>query len=121
MHEPQRAGAVLLLENLGTGDVGRHQVGGELNPLEAEIEDLGERLDEERLREAGDAGDQAVAAGKERDEHLIDDLVLADDDAAQLREDAFAPVLHALGDIGNGGRNRGHVVYARRADERTGR
>jgi hypothetical protein len=64
--------------------------GGELDPLEIEIEDVGERLDEQRFREARHAGDQAVAAGEQRDEHLIDDLVLADDDLAQLRENTLA-------------------------------
>ena len=62
--------------------------------LNVEIEDLGERLDQQRLRQAGHAGDQAVAAGEERDQHLLDDLVLADDDLAQLGENALA----ALGD-----------------------
>ena len=38
----------------------------------------------------GHAGDQAVAAGEERDQHLLDDLVLADDDLAQLGENALA-------------------------------
>jgi hypothetical protein len=53
---------------------------------ERQIEDLGERLDEQRLRQAGDAGDQAVASSEQRHQHLIDDLVLADDDLAQLGE-----------------------------------
>ena len=38
----------------------------------------------------GHAGDQAVAAGEERDEHLLDDLVLPDDDFAQLGENPLA-------------------------------
>jgi hypothetical protein len=32
------------------------------------------RFDEQRLGEAGRAGDEAVAAGEERDEELLDDL-----------------------------------------------
>ena len=43
------------------------------------------------LARPGHAGDQAVAAGEERDQHLLDDLVLPDDDLAQLGEDALAP------------------------------
>ena len=54
------------------------------------MEDLRERLDEERLGEAGRAGDEAVAAGEERDEELLDDFALADDDLAQLGADARA-------------------------------
>ena len=42
------------------------------------------------LARPGHAGDQAVPAGEERDQHLLDDLVLADDDLAELGEDALA-------------------------------
>ena len=59
--------------------------------LKLEVEDAGERLDEQRLGQPGHAGEQAVAAGEERDQHLIDDLVLPDDDLAQLVEDPLAP------------------------------
>ena len=44
---------------------------------------------------------QAVAAGEQRDQHLIDDLVLADDDLAQLGEDPLAALLDALGEVRN--------------------
>ena len=64
--------------------------GRELDPLEVEVEDVGERLDQQRLRQAGHAGDQTVAAGEQRNQHLIDDLVLPDDDLAQLGENALA-------------------------------
>ena len=84
----------LIVQNLGAGDVGRHQVGRELNALEAEIEDLGERLDEQRLRQPGHAGQQAVAAGEERDQHLLDDLVLTDDDLAELVKNPLAAFAH---------------------------
>ena len=80
----QRAVAAVLVEDLGAGDVGRHQVGRELDALEAQVEDLRQRLDQQRLGQPGHAGEQAVAAGEERDQDLIDDLVLADDDLAQL-------------------------------------
>ena len=46
---------------------------------------LGQRLDEQRLGQPGHADEQAVAAGEQRDQHLIDDLVLADDDLAAAR------------------------------------
>ena len=94
--------ALLLVEDLGAGDVGRHQIGRELDALEVEIEDVGERLDEQRLRQAGHAGDQAVAAGEERDQHLLDDLVLSDDDLAELGENALAAFGDALGAVDRG-------------------
>ena len=85
-----RRRALLLVEDLGAGDVGRHQIGRELDALEVEIEDLGERLDQQRLGQPRHAGDQAVAAGEQRDQDLLDDLVLADDDLAQLGENPLA-------------------------------
>ena len=89
----QRPAAVLFVEDLGAGDVRRHQIRRELNALEAEIENLGDRLDEQRLCQPGYARQQAVAAGEERDEHLLDDFVLSDDDFAQLAQDPFAAFL----------------------------
>ena len=102
-HEPQHARAVLLVEHLGAGDVRRHQVGRELNPLEAEVEDRRERLDQQRLGQPGHAGDQAVAAREQRDEDLVDHLVLPDDDLAELGEDLLAPLLDAFGEVRDGG------------------
>ena len=48
---------------------------------------LGQRLDQQRLGQPGHAGEQAVPAGEERDQHLIDHLVLPDDHQPQLLED----------------------------------
>ena len=45
---------------------------------------LRERLDQQRFRQARDAAQQHVAAGKERGEDLLDDRLLADDGAAHF-------------------------------------
>ena len=84
LHEAEPPYPLLFVENFRAGDVRRHQVGRELNALEVEVEDLGERLDQQRLGQARHAGDQAMAAGEQRDQDLFDDLVLADDDLAEL-------------------------------------
>ena len=47
-------------------------------------EHLGERLDGQRLGEAGHALEQHVAAGEQRDEQALEHRVLADDDALDL-------------------------------------
>jgi hypothetical protein len=78
--------AVILVENLRAGDVGRHQVGRELDALEAQVENLRQRFDQQRLGQAGHAGDQAMAAAEQRHQYFVDDLVLADDDLAKLSE-----------------------------------
>jgi hypothetical protein len=92
-----KTGPAVLVQDLGAGDVGRHQIGRELNPLEAEIQDAGERLDEQRLGKAGHARDQAVAAGEERDEDLIHHLVLSDDHLPQLVQYPLAALCDLLG------------------------
>ena len=102
------------VEHLGAGDVGRHQVGRELDALERQVEDLRDGLDQQRLGESGHAGDQAVPAGEERDEHLIDDLVLPDDDLADLRQNPLAPSRDAFGDCGNVSRRQNCRVWRER-------
>ena len=104
LHEAEAAAALALVEDLGAGDVRRHQVGRELDALEVEIEDLGERLDQERLGEAGDAGDEAVAAGEQGEQDLLDDLVLSDDHLPQFAEDPLATLGHPF-------RARAHRVH----------
>ena len=56
----------------------------------------GQLPDEERLGEAGDAAQQAVAAGEKRDEDLPDDALLADDHLGQFPLEACRDVGHAV-------------------------
>ena len=79
------AGGGILLDDVGAGDVGGHQVRRELDALEDQAERLREGADHQRLGRAGQAGDQAVAADEQRDQDLVEHLLLADDD---LREPA---------------------------------
>jgi hypothetical protein len=53
---------------------------------------------EKRLREPGHADDQAVAAGEQRDERLLDDLVLPDDQLPQLGDDLLVPRAQPIGE-----------------------
>ena len=73
-----------LVEDHRPGDVRGHQVRRELDALEVHVQNLGDARDHERLGEAGDADEQAVAAGEDRGEDLLDHVVLADEDAAEL-------------------------------------
>ena len=86
----RRAGRVILLEHVGAGDVRRHEVGRELDAVEAEVEHLGERRDEQRLGQPGHADEQAVAAREQRREQLIDHRLLADDALLHLGLDLDA-------------------------------
>jgi len=64
---------------------GGHQVGGELHALEAEVQHVTDRLDQQRFGQAGHADQQHVALAEHGGEHLFDDVLLADDDLGQLR------------------------------------
>ena len=78
------AGGGILLDDVGAGDVGRHQIGRELDALEYQAEGLRHGADEQRLGGAGKAGDQAMAADEQGDHHLFQHLFLSDDHAPDL-------------------------------------
>src|SRR6266853_1600657 len=86
----------ILLDDVRSGDVGGHQVRRELDALEYQAERLGNRADHERLRRAGQAGDQAMAAYEKRDENLVEHFLLPDDNLADLREDVVPHRLKAF-------------------------
>ncbi len=70
----------------GAHDVGRDEVGRELDASERAAEHLRERRNGQGLAEAGDAFEEAVATGEQADEHPLEHAFLADDDAAELDE-----------------------------------
>ena len=53
---------IVFFDDVGAGDVARHQVGRELNALEDQPQGLRQGANQERLGGAGQSGDQAVAA-----------------------------------------------------------
>ena len=76
-----------------------------------DAEDAGEGLGQRRLGDAGHAFEQHVAAGEQGDEELVRDVLHADDDAADLGDDAVAQAAHPAGP----GRGSARVRAARRA------
>ena len=80
--EPERA--LPRLEDHLADHVGRHQVGGELHPLEVEVEGGGHRLDQQRLGRAGHALEQHVAAHEQGGDQARQRALLADHDLADL-------------------------------------
>jgi hypothetical protein len=78
--------AAVGLPDPGADDVGGDQVGRELDAGERAAQRLGERADGQRLGQAGDAFEQDVAAGQQRDEHALEHRILAYDNALGLRE-----------------------------------
>ena len=65
-------------------EVRRHEVGGELEALELAAERVGERLDGQRLGQAGHAFEEHVPAGQQRHEQPLEHRLLADDDPLDL-------------------------------------
>jgi hypothetical protein len=57
-------------------DVGGHEVGGELDAAEVEVDGLAQRADQERLADARDTLEQGVPPGEQAGEHAVDDLGL---------------------------------------------
>ena len=72
-------------DEVGPEDVGRHQVGGELDAVERKLEDFAQRADEQRLAEAGHAFEQHMAASENGDQCPFDDRVVANDHLADFR------------------------------------
>ncbi len=88
-----------LVVDAGAEDVGGHQVGGELHPVEVPADRLGQRFHRERLGQAGHALDQDVPAGEQRHDHPFEQQVLAHDGLLDLVE-------HLLDRAGEAGRTR---------------
>ena len=104
-------GATLLDEDVGAGDVGGHQVRGELDPVERAVDDVGDRPDEHRLAEAGHALEQGMPVREEAGQGLADQIALADDDPADFGLDRGCPFGEPVGREGRGGGGglaRGH-------------
>ncbi|MNM46989.1 hypothetical protein D3C81_579470 [compost metagenome] len=65
--------------DFGAGDVGREQVGGELDTMELGFDAFGQFLDGLGLGQARGAFDQHVAVGQEHDEQALDEFFLTKD------------------------------------------
>ena len=99
----------VVLDDLGAGDVGRHQVGRELDALEGQVERLGQRADHERLGQPGHADEQGVAAAEDGHQQLIEHLLLADDDLADLLAEPAVGVAELFDRLDIGSR---HILAA---------
>jgi hypothetical protein len=116
LHEPEDAATrgPILLDHLRARDVRGHEVGGELDAAELEVQRFGQGLDEERLRQAGNAHEQHVPVGQEGRQELVDDVSLAHDPLLDLRPHGFRNLGGALEelDVAVGERRcwRGHLA-----------
>ncbi len=88
--ERHRPLVVGLLEDLGARDIGGHQVRRELDPPEPQIEQFRQRFDQQGLRQARRAGQQAVSPRKHGNQQMLDHVLLADDHLREFRPDALS-------------------------------
>ena len=100
----------VFFQHVGAGDVRGHQVGRELNALEADVEDPGQRADHQRLGQAGHAFQQAMPAGEDGGEELLDDFVLADDDLLQFLLHELPMLAELLQDVAETALFCGHLI-----------
>lgn len=94
-----RPGRRIFFENLGAGDVARHEIRRKLDAAELEVHRFGERPHHECFRKTGHADEQRVAAGDERHQDLVEHALLADD-----------PALHFGAQPGRGTDQRGAIL-----------
>ena len=94
------------LEDVGAGDVGRHQVRRELNAVELQGHHLGQGIDHGGFGQAGHSHQQRVPSRQDADEQLLQHLVLTDDHFGQLRPDFIIKPAQLI--------NGRHVVVDRR-------
>ena len=101
--EAEDALAALLDEDVRAGDVCRHQVRRELDPVEGAVDDVADGPHEHRLAEPRDALEQDVAVGEQAGQRLADERGLADDDPADLALDGLGAFGERLGGESGGG------------------
>jgi hypothetical protein len=97
-HRAQRGAEVagLLVVDARAHQVGRHQVGRELDALEAALHHIGQCLDRERLGQPGHALDQQVALRQHGHHDALQKPVLPHHHPLDLVQD----LLHELGGVG---------------------
>ena len=69
------------VQHLGAEDIGRHQVGGELDALAVQPQHRGQRIDQHRLAQSRLADQQRMTARQDRRENLLHHMVLTDEAA----------------------------------------
>ena len=95
--ELELACAVLALtDHRGADDVGGHQVRGELDAREVQLERLAQGPNQHRLAQPGHALEQPMAAGEQADQHPDHRVLLPHDDLAHLVHQPLAVGLEAL-------------------------
>ena len=99
-----------VVEHLGAQNVGRHQVGRELHPFLGKTQDDAQGLGKAGLGQARHADQERMATGQERDQRVLDNALLTEDDPTDLLLDLIQ--------LGDGRLDRGGNIGILVGDER---
>ena len=77
-------------------DVGGHQVGRELDARELQVQRLGQRPHQHGLAQARHAFQQRMAARDHADQHMVNHIILPDDDLAHLVDNRRCGIMKLL-------------------------
>ena len=81
-------GFSILLNDVRTGDVGRHQVGSKLDAMKRKTHRFRQGFHHECLSQPRDTFQQTVSTCQNRDQQLFDDIFLSDNNASHLFTDS---------------------------------
>ena len=97
--ESPLAGHGVILQDLCSRDVRRHEVGGKLYAPKGQVHAARERADEECFSETGNAFEYAVAAREDGHEDLFHHVVLPYDNLAEFTADGVIRGGDAVNDL----------------------
>jgi hypothetical protein len=92
--------ALALVVDRDARDIGREQVGRELDARVRAVERVREGLREHRLARAREVLEEDMPLGEHRDEHELDDLALAEDRLVDVVDELAEGVLEPQGLFG---------------------
>jgi hypothetical protein len=95
--------ALLLVVEVDAGDVAGHDVRRELNALEAAADGPRDRFGQRRLADTGHVFNQQVPIGQQGHQHKVNNLAVADDDAADVLAYALSNLTNRPGRGGRSG------------------
>src|SRR5262249_26459697 len=83
-------GRAIFLDDLGAGNIGRHQIRRELNALERKIQNVGNGANQQSLGQSGNTGDDRMSSYEKREEDLFDNFILTDYRFSNFLKQLFA-------------------------------
>ena len=87
------------IQNLSANDVRGHQIRGELNPFEMQIENLSQSAHHQSLSQTRQTNHQAVTASRNRNQQLLGDLLLTNNDFTEFTQNRGTDITHCANSL----------------------